>query len=54
MVNYRNEKSYYYNPSLDKDETGNAKCSRDCLVAVEREIPVTITPIQDTIKLLYE
>lgn len=43
---------YYYNPNLDKDSTGNTLCSRNGLVAVEREIPITNTPIQDTIKLL--
>jgi len=43
---------YYYNPELDKDESGNIACSRNGLVAVEREIPITKTPIQDTIKLL--
>lgn len=43
---------YYYNPNLDKDNTGNILCSRNGLVAVNREIPITNTPIQDTIKLL--
>ena len=43
---------YYYNSEMDKDETGNIKCSRDGLVAVERKIPITQTPIQDAIKLL--
>lgn len=45
-------KLYYYNSDLDKDGTGNVLCSRNGLVAVEREIPITNTPIQDTIKLL--
>lgn len=45
---------YYYNSEKDKDETGNIKCSRDGLVTVEREIPISQTPIQDTIKLLIE
>jgi len=45
-------KLYYYNPNLDKDETDNILCSKKGLVAVERKIPVTETPIQDTIKLL--
>ena len=45
-------KLYYYNYELDKDESGNIKCSRDGLMAVERRIPTTQTPIQDTIKLL--
>ncbi len=43
---------YYYNPDKDKDETGNIKCSRDGLVAIERQIPVSQTPIKDTIELL--
>jgi len=45
-------KLYYYNPELDKDESGNIACSRNGLVPVERAIPITQTPIQDTIKLL--
>jgi spore germination protein GerM len=45
-------KLYYYNLNLDKDESGNTACSRNGLVAVERKIPITKTPIQDTIKLL--
>ena len=47
-------KLYYYNPNKDKDETGNIKCSRDGLAAIERKIPITQTPIQDTIKLLLK
>jgi spore germination protein GerM len=47
-------KLYYYNPEKDRDETGNTKCSRDGLVAVERKIPLSTTPIQDTIKLLLK
>jgi spore germination protein GerM len=43
---------YYYNPEKDKDEAGNIKCSRDGLVAIERKIPLSKTPIQDTINLL--
>jgi hypothetical protein len=43
---------YYYNPERDKDETGNIKCSRDGLAPIEREIPVSKTPIQDIINLL--
>ena len=45
---------YYYNPEKDKDETGNIKCSRDGLVALERQIPVSQTPIRDTIELLLK
>lgn len=43
---------YYYNPELDRDESGSVVCSRQGLVAVERKIPVTQTPIQDSINLL--
>jgi len=45
---------YYYNPEKDKDENGNIKCSEDGLVAIARDIPITKTPIQDTIKLLLQ
>jgi len=51
----KNEKRimlYYYSPELDRDENGNTMCSKKGLVAVERLIPVSQTPIQDTIKLL--
>jgi hypothetical protein len=48
----REIKLYYYNPDLDKDNSGNILCSEKGLVAVDREIPVTNTPIQDTIRLL--
>jgi len=45
-------KLYYYNSNLDRDETDNILCSRKGLMAVERKIPISKTPIQDTIKLL--
>ena len=48
----RTIKLYYYNYELDRDESGNTMCSRTGLVPVEREIPITQTPIQDAIKLL--
>ncbi|OGZ37416.1 MAG: hypothetical protein A3I88_00225 [Candidatus Portnoybacteria bacterium RIFCSPLOWO2_12_FULL_39_9] len=48
----RTVKLYYYNYELDKDELGNIACSKNGLVAIEREIPITQTPIQDAIKLL--
>ena len=47
-------KLYYYNSERDQGSDGNTLCSRNGLVAVEREIPVTITPIQDTINLLLK
>lgn len=43
---------YYYNPEMDKDESGNIMCSRQGLAQVQRKISLTQTPIQDTIKLL--
>jgi len=43
---------YYYSPEDDTDESGNIMCSEAGLVPVEREIPVTQTPIQDTVRLL--
>lgn len=48
----RNVVLYYYDPTLDKDETGNTMCSRNGLIQVERQIPITKTLIQDTIRLL--
>ena len=45
---------YYYNPEKDKDENGNIKCSRDGLVAIEREILISPTPIKDTIEILLK
>ena len=49
----RKVKLFFYNPNLDKDSEGNIKCSRDGLVAVEREIPFdSQNPIEDTLFLL--
>ncbi|MDP2930245.1 MAG: GerMN domain-containing protein, partial [bacterium] len=45
---------YYYNPELDRDESGNILCSRRGLVSIERKISITKTPIQDAIKLLLQ
>jgi hypothetical protein len=45
---------YYYNPELDKDEQGNIKCSRDGLVAIEKEVSVNKTSIPDVINLLLK
>lgn len=44
---------YYYNPEKDRDEHGNIVCSRKGLVAVSRTIPVSKTPLQDTLDLLF-
>jgi len=49
-----NVKLYYYNPNNDQDGSGNILCSSKGLIALERQIPATSTPIQDTIKLLLE
>jgi len=49
---YRTVKLYYYNPELDKDESGNVLCSRRGLVPLERKISISNTPIQDAIRLL--
>ncbi len=50
----RTVKLYYYNASKDKDLLGNILCSDKGIVAVDRKIPVTNTPIQDSIKLLLK
>ena len=53
-IPYRQILLYYYNPEKDKDESDNVKCSRDGLVAIEREILVSEIPIQDAINLLLK
>lgn len=50
----RTVKLFYYNSNLDRDESGNVQCSRQGLVAVEREIPLTNTPIKNIINLLLK
>ena len=47
-------KLFYYNPTLDTDLTGNVLCTDRGLAAVNRTIPVSQTPIQDTIRLLLK
>ena len=44
-------KLYFYNPALDQGP-GGVQCSRNGLVAVERVIPKTQTPLTDAVKLL--
>lgn len=44
---------YYYNPALDQGP-GGAQCTRAGLVAVERTISRTITPLKASIELLLE
>lgn len=45
---------YYYNIIKDKEIADYIPCSPDAVLPVEREIPFTIAPIQDAIKLLLE
>lgn len=45
---------YFYDQNKDKDASGNIKCSSDGLVAIERTIPHTNTPIQDAVKELLK
>ena len=47
-------KLYYYNADKDKDVLGNIQCSAQGLVALDRQIAVSQTPIQDTISLLLQ
>ncbi len=44
-------KLYFYNPALDQGP-GGAQCTENGLVAVDRLIPQTSTPLNETIKLL--
>lgn len=44
-------KLYFYNPQLDQGP-GGAQCSRNGLVAVNRVMPKTTTPLTDAIKFL--
>lgn len=50
----RSVELFFYNEFKDRDDTGNVMCSEAGLEAVERRIPVSMTPIQDTIKLLLK
>lgn len=47
-------KLYYYDARKDKDASGNPRCEASGLTAVERSIPLTVSPIQDTVKLLLK
>ncbi len=44
-------KLYYYNPALDQGP-GGVQCTSNGLVAVERVIPSTDTPLKNSIQLL--
>lgn len=43
---------FYYDSRLDKDVNGNILCSAKGLVSVTRTIPITQTPLQDTLRLM--
>lgn len=45
---------YYYSVKKDKDASGNVLCSEKGLVALARKIPTSLTPIQDTMRLLLK
>jgi hypothetical protein len=44
---------YLYDKTKDTDVTGNIKCSKDSVVPVLRDIPISKTPLQDTLALLF-
>lgn len=46
-------KLYFYNPALDQG-VGGVQCTSKGLVEVQRTIPKTETPLQDSIRLLLE
>ncbi|MEX2014127.1 MAG: Gmad2 immunoglobulin-like domain-containing protein, partial [Parcubacteria group bacterium] len=50
----RDIKLYFYNDQLDRDSSGNVLCSAAGLVAVDRSIPFTNTPIQDAVRQLLQ
>ncbi len=45
---------YYYNEEVDRDGNPNLSCDSRYVRPVQKEIPVTQTPIQDTIELLIQ
>jgi hypothetical protein len=47
-------KLYYYNVKKDKEIADYISCGPEAILPVEREIPITKTPIQDAVKLLLE
>ncbi len=46
-------KLFYYNPDLDQG-VGGVQCTEKGLVSVLREIPKTVTPLTESIKLLLK
>ena len=47
-------KLYYYNQKRDEEISKNILCSTDAILPVERNIPISQTPIQDAINLLLK
>lgn len=45
---------YLYDANKDRDQNGQILCSAKGLVAVERQIPVSETPLKDTIQVLIK
>lgn len=45
---------FYYDAQKDVDAAGNLLCTKKGLVSVVRNIPVTMSPIQDTLKLFLK
>jgi hypothetical protein len=50
----RTVKLHFYDQNKDKDASGNVLCSAAGLVAVNRTIPLTNTPIQDAVRELLK
>ena len=50
----RTVKLYYYDQNRDKDASGNVRCSTQGLVAINRTIALTNTPIQDAVRELLK
>ena len=46
----RTVKFYYYDATKDRDEQGNISCGQLGLVAVNRQLPVSMSPIKDTLQ----
>jgi len=51
-VDTKNIRLFYYAQEQDTDEEGNIQCSKQGLAAVERQVAVTQTPVQDAVRLL--
>ncbi|KKS39760.1 MAG: hypothetical protein UV02_C0056G0001, partial [Candidatus Kuenenbacteria bacterium GW2011_GWA2_42_15] len=52
--NTRTVKLYYFNRTKDLEVAEYLPCLSESVLSVEREIPLTITPIKDTIELLLK